>query len=166
MTVAGHHKSRLAGLFAVPALLVMAGAVLGALYLGRSLGKPFDPLYFPGQHVATSLVRVGQDVTVIGTRCNRSSKPVVYSAVKSWVSVNPPGSTILVGPSSATEQPGCTNFTFLDPMPPLVISRTEGLLSMGGMKSVTWRITATDTPQGRGNAKSVTWSTTPIVVVP
>ena len=149
--------------FVAVAVLVIGLAAVGGLTLGRALSQPFDPLYFPGQQVATATVRVGQDVTVTAVRCNRSKEPVVYHAVKQWVSVDPLGSTVLVGDTSATEQPGCTSFTFQDPMPGLVISRTNGLLSTG-LKSVTWKIAAVDTPEGHANPTTVSWSTTPIVV--
>ncbi|HEY5201648.1 MAG TPA: hypothetical protein VIJ31_12160 [Acidothermaceae bacterium] len=149
--------------FVVLSCVVLALAVFGALVIAHLAAKPFDPLYFPGQHVASATVHVGQDVTVTATRCNRSSKPVVYHAVKEWVSVDPPGSTVPVGDTSATEAPGCTNFTFKDPMPPLVVSRTNGLLSTG-LKSVTWRIAAVDTPEGHNRPVTVSWATTPIVV--
>lgn len=159
------HRRVFTLLLIAPATILVLGLVWVAWVLASHLAPPYEPLYFPGQHVATPVVHIGGDVTVSATRCNKSKKPVTYHALKSWQSIDPAGSIIVVGTSVATEQPGCTHFTFKNPMPPLVVSRTQGLLSTG-LKSVTWEITAVDTPEGHANAKSVSWATTPIKVVP
>ncbi len=162
------HHPVIAALAGLVALIFLALALALGLTIAHHLMPPFDPLYFPTDHTATATVRVGQDVTVTATRCNRSKEPVTYHATKAWVTVGAAaGSTIVVGTTSATEQPGCTNFAFVNPMPPLVISRTEGLLSTGRYPNgVEWEITAVDTPEGHANAQTVSWSTTPILVTP
>lgn len=149
--------------FVLLVLAVVVAVVFGVLFVLHALAPPFNPLYFPGEHTATGTVHVGQDVSVTTVRCNRTKHPVVYHAVKSWESVSPLGSTIVVGESSATQPPGCTKYTFIDPQPPLVVSRTEGLLSTG-LKSVTWRIVAVDTPEGHAHPVTVSWTTTNIVI--
>jgi uncharacterized protein (DUF58 family) len=149
--------------FVLLSAAVLALATFGALALSHLVAKPFDPLYFPGQHVATATVKVGGTVTVTTTRCNRSKKPVTYRAVKTWKDVDDPGTEYLVGITEATQPPGCTHYTFTNPMPASVISRTTGLLSTG-RKHVTWVIAAVDTPEGHARPVTVSWTTTNIVV--
>ncbi len=163
-TTIWRHKGILVGVLLVPSLLIAAVFTVGALALLNVFGQKSEPLYFVGPHVASASVHVGQDVTVKATRCNKAKHPVQYHATKVWETVSPPGSSIVVGTSAATEQPGCTTFTFVNPMPQLVISRTQGLLSVPGTTSVTWQIAAIDTPEGHGYGGTVSWTTTPIVV--
>lgn len=152
-------------LFVLISACVLALATFGGLAIARLVAKPYNPLYFPGQHIATATVKVGGTVTVTATRCNRSKKPVTYHAIKTWVDIDDPGTEYLVGVTTATQPPGCTRYTFTNPMPASVISRTSGLLSTG-RKSVTWVIAAVDTPEGHEHPVTVSWTTTNIVVTP
>lgn len=143
---------------------VLAGSIVGALFAYRALTPPFDPIYFPGQHVATTSVHLGGGVQVKSTRCNRSKHPVTMNSTKEWVSIQPAGTIVQVGLTSVTVPPGCATLTALNPMPPDVVSHTSALLASGGLTSVTWKISVVDVPQGHRNAPTVGWSTTPIVV--
>lgn len=146
------------------AVAVIIGLIGGGAYFALQHFAPsYNPIYFPGQHIATPTVHISQDVTVTATRCNRSSKPVTYRAVKTWVDVDDPGTEYLVGVTEATQPPGCTRYTFTNPMPASVISRTTGLLSTG-RTHVTWVIAAADTPEGHAHPVTVSWTTTNIVV--
>lgn len=149
--------------FVLLSAAVLALATFGALALSHLVARPFDPLYFPGQHVATPAVKLGGTVTVTATRCNRSKKNVTYQATKTWVDIDDPGTEYLVGVTTATQPPGCTRYTFTNPMPASVVSRTSGLLSTGRTQ-VTWVIAAVDTPEGHARPVTVSWTTTNIVV--
>ena len=45
-----------------------------------------------------------QDLSVRGTKCNRGSTDIAIAGTTTWVSIDPPGSTILTGEGS-TERP-------------------------------------------------------------
>lgn len=149
--------------FVLLAATVIALVVIGAMAAVRALAPSWNPLYFPGQHTATPAVKVGGVVTVHATRCNRTKHTVTYHAIKTWVDLDDPGTEYLVGATTATQPPGCTAYTFTNPMPASVVSRTTGLLSTG-RKQVRWVIAAVDTPEGHAHPVTVSWTTTPIVV--
>jgi hypothetical protein len=172
VTLRRTHPGIFYGLFVLPTIVwLLTIGILGYLFLQQALQRPYNPLYFPTQHVAISPVRVGQSVGVKAIRCNKANTTVTYTADKAWVSIVPAGTIIYVGESQSTEAPGCISSDSVNPMPSDVVSKTSGWLSQknpdGSLvypNGVQWEIKATDKALGHSRSKNVVWATTPITV--
>jgi len=166
---------RLAGALVVLLLGITTGAV-GFWLLTPEEWSPLGP--YPTQDVVSDrtmdvsegagttitvpVVSSAEDVTVEGVKCN--DEAVTVSGTVSWVSVDPPGTQIRVGEGIRDRAPGCSSFTFHNPIPPEVVERTAELQAAGF--TPVWRVTGTETPQ-RDNGEtgeSLSWTTEPFVV--
>lgn len=105
------------------------------------------------------------DITVRGVKCVDSDAPVQVSGVMSWTSIEPPGSIIEVGRGVATRDPGCTQATYSNPIPPAVMGRIAALVA-DGVEQSTWRISGVETPQRDGETgEQRAWSTPTFTII-
>jgi hypothetical protein len=160
-------------------LVLLLGITVGALGFWLVTPEPWSPLGpYPQQAVVSDrsidvdegagttitvpLVRSTGDVTVQGVKCN--DEAVTVAGTVSWVSVDPPGTQVVVGSGVRTRSPGCSSFTFHNPIPQEIIDRTAALEDLGF--TPVWRITGTETPQRENGetGESLSWTTEPFVV--
>lgn len=104
---------------------------------------------------------LGEQISVTGTKCNRSGEPVQVSGVIYWQTVTPPGTTIPAGGGQSTRQPGCDTRTYMNPMPDKVRERTEQIVADDGRKWVEWQIVGHENVVGDRAARSAIWWTQP-----
>jgi hypothetical protein len=135
---------------AAGAVVLGTVAIVQQVYIVTS-PRPQQVLNYPEQHVLNRedgqpVVHVGQELRVQGTKCNEGDVPVAVHGVTSWVSIDPPGTTLDTGSGVSVRKPGCEVRTYSNQLPDLVVSRTVVLTAELGTKCVTWRITGREDP--------------------
>ena len=168
-------------LFLGAALFVaVTGMVVAIVYLIQSNAPgqtPFDPLGVGQLQLVQNKVagvdqpavyaESGDDVVVIGSKCNTSGSTIRVHGHSSWVAVEPPGTVVDNSESTGDRLPGCTTRTYRNPIPPGVLARVRQLASHGISRSV-WHIAGTETPEdpqtGRRGVQR-TWETGNLVII-
>lgn len=144
-----HHLSRrvsLAAKIAYPVIAVLVALLAWLAWLVVTDDDLWNPLgEYPIQIVAELEQELGGDVEVTGIKCNNTDEPVTVRGSLSWRSVDPAGTTVLVGEGVADRQPGCVATTFVNPQPDEVQARTVELCDTG-LESVAWQIVGIETP--------------------
>ena len=154
------------------AAVVLAGVVAAQQAYIQSRPEPRDVLLYPDQRVLSRVegairpaVRLGDDLVVQGTKCNRSEDHVSVRGTTSWAAVDPPGSVVETGRGQAIRAPGCTTVEFRNAIPPAVAARTRALTATAGVACVSWRVTGTETPTDP-LIRAVVWRTEPFDICP
>jgi hypothetical protein len=83
-------------------------------------------------------------VTIAGTKCNRTSRPVQVRGRMYWVSEKPGGATLLVFSGIASRKPGCTTQTFVNAVPDVVRSRFAATVDRFPVQR--WYLTGVEIP--------------------
>ena len=153
-------------LIATTVLLVGVAVVQQVYILTRP--EPRQVLNYPAQKVLSridgvAMIRLGDELQVQGTKCNTLGEPVTVHGTTSWVSVDPPGSSIDVGSGVAVRQPGCVVKTYTNPLPQAVVTRTNELTAYLHTRCVTWQITGREVPTDPQFLPQ-TWESTPFDV--
>lgn len=150
MSEALHHLSRRVSLvakIAYPAIAVLVALLAWLAWLVVTDDDPWNPLgEYPIQIVAELSQELGADVEVTGIKCNNTDAPVTVRGSLSWRSVDPAGTTVLVGEGVADRQPGCVATTFVNPQPDEVQARTVELCEDPTRTGVDWQIVGIETP--------------------
>jgi hypothetical protein len=97
------------------------------------------------------------DVDVVASKCNLTDKPVTISGSVVWQSIDPRGTQLVVGEGVSVRPPGCTDFEFRNPVPPVVADRTRHLVK-DGRDFVVWQIVGVETPQCDNCAPEDWWT--------
>lgn len=111
---------------------------------------------------------ITEQISVTGTKCNTSQDPLTVIGVTVWVAVVPPGAAENLGQGVANRSPGCVTKTFLNDIPPAVVTRSKFLFGKGA-KRVVWQITGFETPIRDSDGKhglQRTWRAENITLVP
>lgn len=144
------------------ALLAVLLVVAVGTWRANRVEKVLD---YPTQKVTNRLPTIvdpaltyHQELNVLARKCVLGDREIPLTGITSWVSVSPAGTIIDVGTGSAVRQPGCKDGRFVNPIPDIVIMRTDQMLRITGGDCVRWRLTGTETPSNRHFAPEV-WST-------
>lgn len=154
--------------FGVLAVLV----VLAVIAVPGLLLRPFDPLDNSRLQVVTNelpgydmpAVVLGGEVTVKGTKCNRTDELVSLRGKIQWINVAPGGFTFQVSDGPYVRPPGCTTKTFVNAMPAEVTRRSEKLLD-SGVTEVRWQIVGVERPNTGRDPVASTWLTSEFRIV-
>lgn len=152
-------------------IILLLGVIVGLGLFGfqRLQPKPYDPLgdypeqvvgqdgsvppkqllpleqygiqYLPTLHLKTG----NEALPVHGKKCTDSDVPVQVSGEVTWVSTEPPGSSVPANKGTATRVAGCQTFDFNNPIPVPVIERLKQLHDQG-ISVTKWRLTGKETP--------------------
>lgn len=153
--------------------LITTVAVMIGLFVVNYLSDPvFSPLDNSRVQKINSVVAgttgpavlLGKDVSVTGTKCNTTDRPVAVQGVTTWVTVTPAGTALEAGRGTGERPPGCTTKTFDNAMPVGVVARTKELHD-AGVKHVIWQVTGLETPVSKQRASSARWTTEPFEIV-
>ena len=149
-------------LLALVAVLSITAAGQAAYIATRP--KPVQVFDYPVQRVLNGPVQAGAPVKVRGTKCSTAPSPVDVLTVRTWVTVDPPGTIVVEGQTQGTRKPGCTTREFVNLPPPAVAARTFALVTKI-LPCVSWRVTGRDVPTDPHYLPAV-WSTEPFDVCP
>lgn len=131
-------------------LLVAVAMVVGAaLFSFATAPDRFDPLGdYPVQTVKSRVpgvegpaVFAGDDLVVVGVKCNNSDRPVLVEGESRWQSINPRGRYVANPGGSRTLPPGCTQTRYVNDIPRSIEERVQRT-----GRAETWSITGTETP--------------------
>jgi hypothetical protein len=154
------------------AVVVLAVTAIGQAYYIAHIPKPAAVLDFPQQVVISRLpgqlgpaVRIGTDVIVRGTKCNRAAKVLEVQTQRAWVTVDPPGTVVPDVRNQSIRKRGCVAREFTNPLPAGVVARTRELITSSGVPCVSWQITGTEQPLDHAY-RPATWRTEPFLVCP
>lgn len=142
-----------------------------AIYAWRTDEEPpFDPLgTYATQDVFNRVpgvdgpaVRIGDDVTVRGTKCNDTTAPVQVTTRLYWRTAVPAGTVIAYPALDApnTRTPGCTTRRYVNEIPDEVVRRSRQFHADG--ITPVWFLIGTDTPINPDNGQAGvtrTWQT-------
>lgn len=161
------------------ALLALTASILLAVGVSVAIStRPpaWDPLDLsqiqtvsnrvPG--VSGPAAHITDQIKVTGTKCNTSQDALTVIGVTVWVAVVPPGAAENLGQGVGNRSPGCVTKTFLNDIPPAVLTRTRSLFQHG-RKQVVWQITGFETPIRDRDGKhglQRTWRAENITLVP
>ena len=152
----------LQGLVALFVVCVVALAV--SLFFNLRDVSEWNPLgAYPQQTVVNPIVRPSDQVTIRAVKCVSAHYPVNVKGVLQWQSVQPAGTVIVVGDGAAVRYPadyaklptsvprpgrdGCTTFTYTNPIPLAVVSRSAEVCRQStNAIAPSWRITGVETP--------------------
>jgi hypothetical protein len=168
------HMRHLTSFNAVIIALAILALSLAVLSLpGRIRTEPFDPLELPQQQVLNRVdgvmgpaLRLGEELRVIATKCNKSGQDLGVSGRIVWRSVDPAGTQVdgTGGSTIRAGSPRCFERSYSNPIPDGVVTRTSELLSQGYPR-VVWQLDGVETPLGPG-AVPKAWHTEPFAIVP
>lgn len=129
-----------------------------ALFVTAGDPAPWNPLGdYPIQVVGPLVPRVGgvatitvnDRVPIIGTKCNNADHKVDVRGMYEWKRVDPLGVAVPGAASGGVRLPGCTTFSFLNPIPDAIVA---DVLARG--PSI-WQITGIETPLDKDGGEGV-----------
>lgn len=130
-------------------LIVLAMVVGAALFSFATAPDRYDPLgEYPPQVVKSRVpgisgpaVYAGEDVVIVGLKCNDSTGTVRVEGESQWQSINPRGRYI-ANPSGVRDlPPGCTQTPYVNDVPRSIEERVQRT-----GHAETWSLTGSDTP--------------------
>lgn len=161
--------------FDVAVTVATVALILAAVTVWRSW-QQWDPLGdYPVQRVVNTLpgynfpaVRVADEVTIEGQKCNATNGKVNVRGGSRWVEVDPAGwqTPYLLG--QAVRLPGCTRLTYTSPLPPEVKDRVVEQCKRGRCETV-WREDGYEVPvddHGREGTQRLWFTGNFTIIVP
>ena len=126
--------------------------------------EPVAVFDYPTQRVLNGPVPAGAAVRVRGTKCSRADRDLPVLTVRTWVTVDPPGTIVVEGQTQGTRRRGCVTRMFVNPAPDKVTQATLAMFSPS-LPCVSWRITGRDVPTDPHFLPAV-WTTEPFDICP
>jgi len=167
------------GIFALAALMAVAGLAGSLVYRQWFVERPYDPLgVYPDQTVQSSVPGIhgpaaplDGPVIVTGFKCNNASHPVKVRGTSSWQPVDAAGKQTGTGVAARTgvgfrrAGPGCEALRYENPVPDEVRRITLQLHERG--RAAHWRIVGVETPVADNGAdgEARIWRTEPFRIV-